>query len=272
MNKLVVVGAVSLVAIFGGWLVYSKTDRAAQASSAAQSDSGTLEEFAARGKALTEAAGSKSLTPGPVNTSQVDSSQLLNADPRLVALSKAELAWLEKHYYPTQRELDGLDAMSIEELGRADDPKSRTLYGLALIKRGEVPAAIAALNNAASQGAVYAYEEGAIAEHAMLKERNGDPETVDAMLRAKLEVARMMGDHRVDYLLEKYLPNQSSTNPATVQTYTTEFMRQLGSNAQLLGVPAAGPDPRPNLDQWNDISKLGQSAGASTQVDVYRRD
>jgi len=270
-GKLAVIGAVVVAAgVAIGAAMWFRTG-SAEPISGTDAGSDSFSGLVKAGGRTMASIGASSLAEGGIDSLQVPASQLAASDPRLVALSKAELAWLEKHYYPTQAELDALDRMDLKELARSADPKSRMLYGIALLRRDQVPGAMPALKNAATLGAFYAYEEAAAAEYAMLTKRGMDAQTVQDMLRAKVEVAKILGDHRAEYLLGRNLPSGSVANPAAVQQYTTEFLRQLGMNAQLMGVSASGPDPRPNADLWSDVTKLGNSGSADEQIDVYSR-
>ncbi|MGE0209011.1 MAG: hypothetical protein AB7S42_07715, partial [Lysobacteraceae bacterium] len=77
------------------------------------------------------------------------------------------------------------------------------------------------------------------------------------ILMAHLEVARMLGDHNAQYLMDQYLPSfDPRRNAYAVQRQVAEFMRQFGEGARLLGVPPPGPDPRPNAGLWQDLYEL----------------
>lgn len=210
-------------------------------------------------------------TPQPPYTvNRVQSSQLINEDHRFVALSPDEVVWMQKHHYPSAADLASLGSLRTEDLAGTRDARLATLHGLALLARGEKVGGIAVLTRAATLGSIYAYEEAAVAEYELTKERLGDSAHLKNALRSRLEVARIMGDDRVDYLASRYLSSDDSQRAAaSVQPQTTEFLRQIGSDASLLGIPAPGPDPRPNQRAWQDIRSLG-TAGESEAVDVYR--
>ncbi|MDH5835094.1 hypothetical protein [Luteimonas kalidii] len=216
-----------------------------------------------------EARASGSQAPPRVTSALRTNLDLLDDDPRLIALSIEELEWMGRHYYPTPEELASLDRLDLERLAGTSDPGLQTLQGLALIQRGDIAGALSVLQNAATRGSIYAYQEAAVAQHALLAERLGRSHEIDAALRAQLEVSRILGDHRAGHLMARHLPDfDPAAHAALVQQYTTEFLRQLGSNAQALGTNAAGPDPRPNLAQWNDLIRLAD-AGESVSVEVY---
>jgi len=208
---------------------------------------------------------------GKVRASEADSNVLLSQDSRRVALSQAELGWLQKHAYPTDAALDALSSVDLAAPEGSLSSEAMTLRGLALLQRGAVPEAIVTLRKAAAQGAIYAYEEAAIAEYRQRVAQSGKADDADDVLRAHLEVAQILGDYKVDYLTATYLPDYRDRNPQraeAMQRYTSEFMRQLGLGAQALGVTAPGPDPRPGGEQWRDLQRLS-AAGESARVDVY---
>lgn len=208
---------------------------------------------------------------GVVRSMQIESRQLWLGDPRRIALSPAELEWMQRHHYPGEEDLRTLSALDVDRLNGTKDPWLGTLQGLALIERGETLPGMSVLRRAAARGAIYAYEEAAIAEHGLLQQRLGKTLEIDDILRARLEVARILGDHRVEYLLDKYLPDYPMAARAeNVQRHTTEFLDALGRDAQLQGFQAAGPDPRPNAEQWRDLEKLN-AASKSVVMDVYVR-
>ncbi len=188
---------------------------------------------------------------------------LFSRDPRLLALSEEEAAWLDKHYYPTQEDLDSLSGIDVDALSGTKDPKLAVLQGLALIEHGQLSAAASVLDKATALGSIYAYEEAAIAEYNLMNERLGGS-SLDGqnILMARLEVARILGDHTVQYLIDTHLPGYDvRRNAYAVQQYVTEFMRQLGENARHLGVQSPGTDPRPNAELWSDLYELYRLQG-----------
>ena len=206
---------------------------------------------------------------GDTSPVAVDSIALVDRDLRLVALSPAEVAWMRKHGYPTSEELDEIQTVSLTEMAGVTDAKAATLYGMALLQKGDVPGGIAVLETAAIRGSIFAYEQSAVADYELMKRRFGDSPELRNVLRAKLEVAANLGDHRVVTLLDKHLPGYDvDANAAFVRAQTSEYLRQLGTGAQALGVTAPGPDPRPNQKQWSDIDAL-MRAGESERIDIY---
>jgi len=211
-------------------------------------------------------------TPSVPRPSEINVHALLLEDPRRVALSREELQWLRKHYYPTDQHLAELKSLDIDSLNGTKDPWLGTLQGLALLERGETLPGVAVLRSAGARGAIYSLEQAALAEHSLLQERLGKTTDIDDILRARLEVARALGDHRVDFLIEKHLPNYRTVERAYfVQRHTTEFMAALGREAQLQNFKPVGPDPRPGLDEWRAVEALGKSDVPRT-VEVYRLD
>lgn len=185
--------------------------------------------------------------------------QLFDSDPRLAALSEDEAAWLEKHYYPTPEDLARLSELDTEALRGTNDPRMAMLHGLALLEQGNIGGAMAVLRKAATLGSIYAWEQLGIANYNYaLETLGGDPIGDHAIiLMAHLEVARMLGDHNAQYLMDQYLPSfDHRRNAYAVQRQVAEFMRQFGEGARLLGVPPPGPDPRPNAGLWQDLYEL----------------
>ncbi len=195
---------------------------------------------------------------GSLAIQDADVRAMFSGDPRLIALSEEEAAWLDRHHYPTQDDLDSLSKIDIDALRGTKDPRQAMLQGLALVKKGEVAGGLSVLDKAAALGATYAYGEGAIAAHLLMKQRLGGRNLdSDNILMARLEVSRILGDHTVEYLIDTHLPDYDSRrNAYAVQRHVTEFLRQLGMEAQLLGVPPPGPDPRPNAELWRDLYEL----------------
>ncbi len=198
---------------------------------------------------------------------------ILSGDTTAVALSKDERRWLDSHQFLTQEEVDDARSIPDEVLKSARrDPRSLTIWGLRLLERGSVTSAASVLENAASQGSIYAYEQAAVAQLKQSMRENGGQVDTNAAnaFRARMEVAKILGDHRADALFAMYVPDYDTQGGArTVQEQTTEFLRQLGEEAQLQGFSAAGPDPRPNADLWVKLQKLQEAGGASEPISVY---
>lgn len=185
--------------------------------------------------------------------------ELFSADPRLAALTADEAAWLAKHNYPTEEDLARLSEVDTKALKGTKDPWLATLQGLALQKQEGGRSGISVLSKAAALGSIYAYQQLALAEYEYSLaefggDRNGDSANI---LMARLEAAKILGDHTTQYLVDRYLPAYNyQRNAYTVQLQVAEFLRQLGAEAQLLGLPPPGPDPRPNAGLWNDLYEL----------------
>ncbi|HVJ38483.1 MAG TPA: hypothetical protein VM687_11875 [Stenotrophomonas sp.] len=208
---------------------------------------------------------------GTLRDTATRSDTLLAADPRRIALSPAELGWLQKHHYPTDAELATLAAVDPTPADTSLDPGQATLLGLALLRRGDTGAGIVVLRRAAARGSIYAYEEAAIAEYRQRRMQSGPSDDGDDVLGAHLEVAQILGDHQAEYLTGTYLPGYRRRDPAralALQRYTSEFLLRLGAEAKSLGAAPPGPDPRPGLPQWQDLRRLA-AAGESATVDVY---
>ena len=179
---------------------------------------------------------------------------VLAGDLRRVALSNEEAEWMRRHGYPTEKEISGLDTLDTTALGGSRDPHLATLHGMALARKREFFAATSVLQAAATLGSTYAYEEGAITEYRLMLERFGPSMDNDDVLRARLEVARVLGDYKVDYLVDKYLPSYPMQERAdNVQAHVAVFLGKLGEDAQLRDLPVPGPDPRPNAQAWQKL-------------------
>jgi len=176
---------------------------------------------------------------------------------------------MRRHGYPTAAEMDSLDTLETGPLRGTRDPQLATLHGMALARRNELMPAMTVLDGAAALGSTFAYEEAAIAEYRLVRERFGPSIDSDDVLRARLEVARILGDYKVDYLIERYLPNYPLRGRASiVQAHTTTFLRKLGEETQLRGVPPRGPDPRPNSEAWLKL-RAEAAADSSRTVEVF---
>lgn len=215
-------------------------------------------------------AASARLTGMQVRT--VSSSTLFSGDTRLIALSPDELEWMQRHHYPTQKELEAPYSGNLGAPLGMPDPKLETLRGLALLKNGREIGGIAVLTEAGAQGAIYAYQQAALAEYAMNVRELGKSRETDTGLRARLEVAKMLGDYRTDELIRAYLPDYDDrANAHALQLQTTEYMKRIGESTQLRGLPPVGPDPRPNQYAWADLQKLN-ATGESVDVEIYTSD
>jgi len=198
----------------------------------------------------------------------MDSQALSRLDPRLIALLPDELDWMARHHFLGESDLAALSSLDVDALDGTRDARLATMQGLALLQRGD-SSGMAVLFAAGAMGSLYGYEEAALAQHRELKERLGWFQDHDDMLMAHLEVARMLGDYKVDALVAKHLPGYPTAARARiVQTHATEFLRQLGISAQMRGMAPPVIDPRPAEEQWRDLQRLN-AAGASTSVDVY---
>lgn len=197
------------------------------------------------------------------------STELFETDSRLIALSADELEWMVRHHYPTREELNAIDGVKIEATLGTPDPRQETLRGLALIKRGNIIGGVSVLTSAGAQGSIYAYEEAALAEHALNEERLGKSVDTDTGLRARMEVAKILGDYRAEDLVKTHLPDYDDRAQAhALQLQTTEYLRKLGEDVQLRNLAPTGPDPRPNADAWNDLRTL-HAAGQSTEIETF---
>jgi len=270
MSSKVVAIAVLSVAVAAGIAIYAYNRGGGKAEQDAMGTATRpLADYTAAGRELQRAAAEKPATL----PKEVPVGSIISEDTRNVALSEDERAWLSRHHYLSKQDLDATKNIPDATLQEArTDARAQTILGMRLLERGEIIPAATVLTNAASHGSVYAYEEAAVA---LLKQQvennNGRVDPIYAnMFRARMEVAKIMGDHRADALFAQYFPNYDSrSNAQTVQLQTTEYLRQLGSNAQAQGTRAAGPDPRPNADLWDNLQKLNEAGGSTDLATVY---
>jgi len=271
VKKIVMWGVIAvLVGAGGAYFIVKRSGASAQETLQNAAAGGSLQ----KSKEAIQGNASKGRSTAVYSSSNVvksmrSSESLFSSDSRLIALSADELQWMERHHYPSQQELEALDAIGLDvPMGRSD-PKLETLRGLALLKNGREIGAITTLTEAGAQGAIYAYQQAALAEYALSERRFGKSAQVDTVLRARLEVAKILGDYRAEELIRTYLPEFDERAYAYgVQLQTAEFMRQIGESTQLRGLDPIGPDPRPNEKAWADLRKLN-AAGESVQVETY---
>lgn len=193
-------------------------------------------------------------------------------NPELLALSIEEAEWLDKHGYPTAEELQLLDTFDSHELElrlrNQRDGKAGALLGHQLIERGDHAKAAAVLAASASTGSLYAYQLLGVAQLERRRASGGFTQSSEALFVARMEVARMLGDHNVDMLIRRYAPDfDRKRHAAAVLAQVAEFMRQRGADAQIRGIPAMGPDPRPNSQEWRRL----EVATSVDEFEVYDR-
>lgn len=195
----------------------------------------------------------------------------------LLALSVEEAAWLDRHGYPTLAELAALQSYDpdlLEDAARnRGDMKSAALLGHRLAEGGDIGGAIAAFSNGANLGSLYARQQHAL--HSALRATqlpidqlaNSDQGTLGILL-SRLEVARLLGDHRAGALIEQYGANFNWDQYGKgVLAQVATFMDQYGAHARARGRRPVGPDPRPNAELWDELQ--GQSGSLVT---VYTRN
>lgn len=194
-------------------------------------------------------------------------------DPRLIALSVEEAAWMDRHHYPKAADLAEAESIDPRQLAGTRDPRLLTIAGSAFKKRGEYMLAMSQHFDAGAHGALYAYQQGAVAERALYEERFGPTNRDSAgVLRARLEVPLALGDHTVQYLMDTVMADvDAMASPKQVQIQSREFLRALAEDARLQGLPPPSVDPRPNAAQWNDLYQLSRSGVADELVTIYER-
>jgi len=129
---------------------------------------------------------------------------------RRIALSEDEARWLARHHYPTDKDLETVGSLDLRKTYEAyRDPMKATLYGKRLMDDGEYLGAAGLLERAAVYGSIYAYEEAAIAQFKLYAEQNAGMVTQQNkdVLMARLQVAKLLGDHRASVLIQELLPS-----------------------------------------------------------------
>lgn len=194
----------------------------------------------------------------------------------LLALSAEEAAWLDRHGYPTLAELEAVQSYDpdlLEDAARnRGDMKSAALLGHRLAANGDIGGALAAFSNGANLGSLYARQQYALhsahraTQLPIDRLAESDQGTLGILL-SRLEVARMLGDHRAGALIERYGANFNwDQYGRDVLAQAATFMDQYGAYARARGRSPVGPDPRPNAELWNDVQ--GQQGALVT---VYTR-
>lgn len=194
----------------------------------------------------------------------------------LLALSEEEAQWLDRHGYPTSAELEALLTYDVEELSSSTrnrkDAKAAALLGHREMMDGNVDGAWAAFSAGAGLGSLYAMQQAAIVSAHRATSlpienlQQADQGNLGVMV-ARLEVARMLGDHRAQALIDRYAANfEWDVYGKQVISQAAIFMDQYGEYARARGERVRGPDPRPNAELW---SRLHEDPNAL--VTVYTR-
>ena len=231
-----------------------------------------MEQHAAAGVDSTESTAQLAQSvPRKGDVASVTGAQLKGGDllssrsPGLHALTAEEANWLARHGYPTAEELDALATYDLDTLEASmrnrRDPKAAALVGHARALRGDIDGAVSAFAYGADLGSLYARQQLAIAA---TQQATGLPvaQLADAdqgnlgILVSQLEVARMLGDHRAQALIDRYAVNFDwNAYGKHVLAQTAIFMDQYGEYARTTGSRAIGPDPRPNAVQWAQLER-----------------
>ena len=206
---------------------------------------------------------------------QIARTEVLSSDPAFVALSSGELAWLQRNGFLTHEQLRDLFALGETELlnrsREQGDMVATTALGLLRLRNGDSRGAILALDRAARSGSLYAIEQLAFAELNDFQTSNlpRDSASEDSALVqfvARMEQARIMGDHRVDYYIDRAASGLDRNRYGNqILQQTTEYMRQMAEDSAVRGVSSHAPDARPNIDQWQLIST---SQAGTTQATI----
>lgn len=189
----------------------------------------------------------------------------------LGALSEEEAAWLEEHGFPTAEELGAVPLLEEEELFNAmhqGNAKAAALLGHVRALKGDFAGASSAFYRGMQLGSIYAMEQHAI--HGLIEASDvqdgriiATPSAIKALFVAEMEVARMLGDHRVDHYIRQYASGlDMSIHADDILSQTAEYMRQYGMSE----APRA-PDPRPNASLWSQVD----AADPDGIVSVYLR-
>lgn len=212
-----------------------------------------------------QAAAVQAPTPAPAQIVSADDIKAM--DPSLVALSPEEAAWLYKHGYPTQAELDALPTTSIDELWqrvRAGEQRAMTLLGLKYEQEGDLSQAASIQALAAQKGSLFAQEKMA---ELSLSEHN--PTEDPTLFYLYMQIAKIFGDHRADAIIVSTLPSNMNASVRRQMELSALAslpvqLQLIAEDARLRGVPQPTPDPRPNADLWSQLDN-----GTLTQAPVY---
>ena len=187
-------------------------------------------------------------------------SEVLNSDPAFTSLSVEEANWLKRNGFLSRDELRDLQALGeqalLERSREKGDPAAATALGMLRLRGGDTAGAMRAFQRAANLGSLYALEQLAYAELLDFQSSPGQrdiasEQNAQALFVARMEQARIMGDHRVDYYINQVASGLDRQRYGDqILRQTTEFMRQMGADAATRGVAARGPDARPNIDVW----------------------
>lgn len=216
---------------------------------------------------LAPPAGAEGVLPPTVSLDQFKALE----HPELQALSPEEAAWMRRHGFPTEDEIaraPGMDRRKLWERGDRGDPVAWALLANAALAEGDLPGAWANFGIAATQGSVYAREQLAIVEKMRESAGESQPTGWEGFAIA-MEVARIYGDHRVDLLIQRYMPPGAYNDMvrSSVVASLPFALQSLAEDAKLRGVQPVQPEPRPNADIWQAIDN-----GTATEVTVYPRD
>lgn len=211
----------------------------------------------------------------PQGAVDVTADKILSADPAFVALSADEVRWLTRNGFLEREQWAALQALGETELLRRSreqgDMTAATALGLARARSGDAAGAIRSLDRAARSGSLYALEQLAFAELQDFQTGTGprdiaSEELARAAFVARMEQARIMGDHRVDFYIDQVASGLDRQRYGDqILRQTTEYMRQMGEDASIRGVPARGPDARPNIDLWQR-SALDPSSSVQAMI------
>lgn len=194
---------------------------------------------------------------------------LASEHPELSALSPQEATWLRRHGYPTVSDLQQVPGLSVRDLwqrANAGNLVADALLGHKYLGDGDAGMAAAAFSAAALHGSLYAREQSAIVD----RNRNPDPALAQEYVgfALEMELARILGDHRVDTIIRRELPAGAIDDNvrAGVLHNLPAQLQLIAEDAKLRGAPPQVPDPRPNADIWAQID-----AGTATEVTIYPR-
>lgn len=216
--------------------------------------------------------------PPRQESTALSGAEVLGAEHQsLIALSPEEAAWLDRHGYPTNEELEALlsyDPAKLEDAMRnRRDKKAAALLGHRRLLEGDVDGAMYAFAAGSRLGSIYARQQLALTTTQRVTglPRESLPEADQGNLQvmvAQLEVAKLLGDHRAQEYIDRYAHTLDWEHYGKhVLTQAVEFMRQYGEDARARGVRPMGPDPRPNAEAWGRLS-----ADPNAVVNVYERD
>lgn len=194
--------------------------------------------------------------------------------PELLALTEDEFYWLRRHGYPTPAQVQALDSYDLNILKGAaldnKDPVAGSLWGLKLMKSGDLINASAAFAVAANNGSLYAREMLGIVQLERNRKADSSRGINASLAEQKIFAGQMMlaselGDHRSGSLRAKFAPAITLQDFKDVKYYYSEFRRQFEASRRMQGLEPFKPVARPNEKLWADLDD-----GRINEVNIFQ--